>query len=60
MDDVRRVAAWVAESCFESLDAPVARIGAQDCHVAYEPSLEDAVLPQRDDIAARMRELLAY
>jgi 2-oxoisovalerate dehydrogenase E1 component len=54
------VAAWVAESCFDSLDAPVARIGAQDCHVAYEPTLEDAILPQVDGIAARMRELLAY
>jgi 2-oxoisovalerate dehydrogenase E1 component len=54
------VAAWVAESCFESLDAPVARIGAQDCHVAYEPTLEDAILPQAEGIAARMRELLAY
>ena len=54
------VAAWVGESCFDSLDAPVARIGAQDCHVAYEPTLEDAILPQTAGIAARMRELLAY
>ena len=54
------VAAWVAESCFDSLDAPVARIGAQDCHVAYEPTLEDAILPQSEGIADRMRELLAY
>jgi 2-oxoisovalerate dehydrogenase E1 component len=54
------VAAWIAESCFDSLDAPVARIGAQDCHVAYEPGLEKAILPQSDAIAARAKELLAY
>jgi 2-oxoisovalerate dehydrogenase E1 component len=54
------LAAWIAEECFESLDAPVGRVGAQDCHVAYEPTLEDAILPQPDDIAARAREILAY
>jgi len=54
------VAAWVAESCFASLDAPVGRVGAQDCHVAYEPTLEEAILPQVDDIAERARALLAF
>jgi 2-oxoisovalerate dehydrogenase E1 component len=54
------VAAWIAEHCFADLDAPVGRVGAQDCHVAYEPSLEHAVLPQASDIAAAARHLLAY
>jgi 2-oxoisovalerate dehydrogenase E1 component len=54
------VAAWIAQECFASLDAPVARIGAKDCHVAYEPTLEDAVLPQPADIEAELRQLLAY
>ena len=54
------VASWIAEECFSALDAPVARIGALDCHVAYEPTLEDAILPQADDIAAKAREVLAY
>jgi 2-oxoisovalerate dehydrogenase E1 component len=54
------VAAWIAEACFEHLDAPVARIGAEDCHVAYEPTLEHAILPQVADIKAKMEELLAY
>jgi 2-oxoisovalerate dehydrogenase E1 component len=52
------VAAWIAEHCFEHLDAPVSRVGAQDCHVAYEPTLEQAILPQVDDIAAAARTLL--
>ncbi|HUP85731.1 MAG TPA: dehydrogenase E1 component subunit alpha/beta [Acidimicrobiales bacterium] len=54
------VASWIAESCFSDLDAPVRRIGAKDCHVGYEPTLEQAILPQVDDIAAACRELLAY
>ncbi len=44
------VAAWVAEHCFTDLDAPVRRVAALDTHVAYEPSLEDAILPQVSDI----------
>jgi pyruvate/2-oxoglutarate/acetoin dehydrogenase E1 component len=35
-------------------------VGARDCHVAYEPTLEQAVLPQVDDIATAARTLLAY
>jgi 2-oxoisovalerate dehydrogenase E1 component len=54
------VAAWIAESCFDVLDAPVGRVGAQDCHVAYEPSLEEAILPQVDDIATKLEHLLKY
>jgi pyruvate/2-oxoglutarate/acetoin dehydrogenase E1 component len=38
----------------------VRRLGAKDCHVAYEPTLEQAILPQPADIAAACRELLAY
>jgi 2-oxoisovalerate dehydrogenase E1 component len=54
------VAAWIAEECFSFLDAPVGRVGALDCHVPYEPTLEDAVLPQVDDIVQAARRLLAY
>ncbi len=54
------VAAWVADECFPSLDAPVRRVAAKDCHVAYEPTLEKAILPQPDDIVAAARDLLRY
>ncbi|MEO7556163.1 MAG: dehydrogenase E1 component subunit alpha/beta [Acidimicrobiales bacterium] len=54
------VAAWIAESCFDALDAPVSRVGALDCHVAYEPTLEAAILPQADDIAVAARRVLAW
>jgi 2-oxoisovalerate dehydrogenase E1 component len=54
------IAAWIADQCFEDLDAPVLRLGAPDVPVAYEPTLEAAVLPQIDDVVRDLRELLAY
>jgi 2-oxoisovalerate dehydrogenase E1 component len=54
------VAAFVADECFEDLDAPVWRLAATDTFCAYEPSLENATLPQVDDIARDLRSLLAY
>jgi 2-oxoisovalerate dehydrogenase E1 component len=54
------VVSWIAQECFSDLDAPVARVGALDCHVAYEPTLEDAILPQPADIAEVARTVLAY
>jgi 2-oxoisovalerate dehydrogenase E1 component len=54
------VAAWIADELFSSLDAPVRRVGAADTCVAYEPTLEAAILPQVDDIANAAKELAAY
>ncbi len=54
------VAAWASEHCFHDLDAPVSRVGAADTHVAYEPTLERATLPQVDDIATAAGSLLAF
>jgi 2-oxoisovalerate dehydrogenase E1 component len=54
------VAAFIAEQCFDSLDAPVRRVAALDTFVAYEPTLERAILPQVEDIVAAARATLAY
>ncbi len=54
------VAAWAADECFAALDAPVRRVGALDAWVAYEPTLERAMLPQTEDVEAAARALLAY
>jgi len=54
------VAAWAGEACFADLDAPISRIGATDTFVAYEPTLERAILPQTEDIVAAGRRLLTY
>ena len=54
------VAAWAGEACFRDLDAPISRLGATDTFVAYEPTLERAILPQTEGITAAARALLAY
>ncbi len=54
------IAAWAADTCFTDLDAPVRRVAAADCHVPYEPTLEDAVLPQVADVETAARDLLAF
>jgi 2-oxoisovalerate dehydrogenase E1 component len=54
------IAAFVADACFEHLDAPVWRLAATDTPVAYEPSLENAILPQVADIKRDIEALLAY
>jgi 2-oxoisovalerate dehydrogenase E1 component len=51
------VAAWIADELFFDLDAPVRRVGAVDTFVAYEPTLEDAILPQAADIKIALEKL---
>jgi 2-oxoisovalerate dehydrogenase E1 component len=54
------IAARIADELFDSLDAPVRRIGAMDTFVAYQPILEDAILPQPDTILKAIIDLKAY
>ncbi len=54
------IAARIADELFEHLDAPVKRVGALDCPVAYSPVLEEAILPQSADILGVVRELARY
>jgi len=54
------VAALVSEEAFEDLDAPVRRLTAPDVPIPFSPPLEQAVLPQLDDMKEACRELLAY
>ena len=48
------------EHCFTDLDAPVRRVAALDTHVAYEPTLEDAFLPQVDDIVEAVVDVSSF
>jgi 2-oxoisovalerate dehydrogenase E1 component len=54
------LAARVSEELFEYLDAPVRRVAALDTFVAYAPQLEDAILPQVEDVYRAITELYGY
>jgi 2-oxoisovalerate dehydrogenase E1 component len=54
------IAARIAGDLFEHLDAPVKRVGALDTPVAYNPELEDAILPQTADVLKAIEETAKY
>jgi 2-oxoisovalerate dehydrogenase E1 component len=54
------IAARIADELFEELDAPVKRVAAMDTFCAYQPKLEDVILPQTSHITAAVKQLLDY
>jgi 2-oxoisovalerate dehydrogenase E1 component len=54
------IAARVADELFQHLDAPVRRVAAKDTFVAYQPLLENVILPQPADLYRAMKELAEY
>ncbi len=54
------IAARIGEELFDDLDAPVRRVGAMDTFVAYQPLLENEILPQAEHLFKAMRDLAAY
>ncbi len=54
------IAARIADELFEDLDAPVKRVGSMDTFVAYQPVLEDVILPQPETILKAIMALKAY
>ncbi|HWR35552.1 MAG TPA: dehydrogenase E1 component subunit alpha/beta [Clostridia bacterium] len=54
------IAARIADELFDQLDAPVRRVAAKDTFVAYQPLLEDVILPQADDILKGMMQLAQW
>jgi pyruvate/2-oxoglutarate/acetoin dehydrogenase E1 component len=55
-----QVAALIAERAWEDLDGPVVRVATPDVPIPFSPTLEQAVLPQVEDVREACRELLAY
>ena len=53
------IAARIADELFFHLDAPVKRLAAKDTWVAYNPALEDEILPQPKDFLEAFRNLAA-
>jgi 2-oxoisovalerate dehydrogenase E1 component len=54
------LAARAASDLFEYLDAPVTRVAAMDCPVAYAPDLEEVILPGSADVLAAILESARY
>jgi 2-oxoisovalerate dehydrogenase E1 component len=54
------IAARIADELFDQLDAPVKRVAALDCFVAYAPDVEDAILPQTGDVLEAIHDIAAY
>jgi 2-oxoisovalerate dehydrogenase E1 component len=54
------IAARIGEELFGELDAPVKRIAAMDTFCAYQPKLEDVILPQTETIVNAVKQILDY
>jgi len=54
------IAARIGDELFHDLDAPVRRVGAMDVFVAYQPLLEDAILPQPERLYRSMEDLAVF
>ena len=54
------ISAIIAEECFEFLDAPIKRVASKDSPVPFNWFLEEKVLPQTEDIALGIKELMEY
>lgn len=53
------IAAFINESCFEYLDAPVMRLGSLDTPIPFEKGLENNYLPIKL-LKGKMQELMEY
>lgn len=53
------IAAWLAENCFESLDAPIMRCASLDTPIPFNINLEKQYLAN-SRLAETMTKLLAY
>lgn len=52
------VSARIMEGCFYELDAPVTRVCTAEVPIPYAKHMEDAALPQVEDIVAAAREVV--
>jgi pyruvate/2-oxoglutarate/acetoin dehydrogenase E1 component len=52
------IASLITEGAFKYLDAPVVRLGAKSCTLPFNLGLENAVVPQEEDIVKAVRSVL--
>ena len=54
------ISAFLAEELFDSLDAPIVRVAAADCHVPHAPALEEQIIPNVHAVVDGVRRLIEY
>ena len=54
------IAARIADDLFPWLDAPVRRVASLDTWVAYAPQVEDAILPQSENVLHALLEIAEF
>ena len=54
------IAARVSTELFSYLDAPVERVAATDTFVAYQPQVEDFILPQASHIRKALEKVSSF
>jgi 2-oxoisovalerate dehydrogenase E1 component len=54
------IAARVGTDLFSYLDAPVERVAATDTFVAYQPQVEDFILPQASHVRKALDRIAAF
>ncbi len=54
------IAAQIADTAFEYLDAPVKRVASKDVPIAYAPALEDEILVQTFWVENALNEVLSF
>jgi len=52
------ISATITEEAFKYLDAPIARLGAKACPLPFALNLENAVVPQEEDIEKAIKTVL--
>jgi len=52
------ISAFIAEHCFDDLDAPIVRLGAAHVPVPFAPVLQEAMYPKAPAIVAACRDLV--
>ena len=52
------ISAQIMENAFDELDAPVARVCSAEVPMPYAKHLEEATLPQADQIVAAAQEIV--
>ncbi|HEX5133852.1 MAG TPA: transketolase C-terminal domain-containing protein, partial [Thermoanaerobaculia bacterium] len=54
------IAARISSELFSWLDAPVERVAATDTFVAYQPQVEDFILPQASHVRKALEKVIGF